>query len=192
MPTIRPKDINFGSESFSAVALTFAYDAITSIRFEYVVYKHYPQMVTLHHPRLEFYVENNPTSVKIGRKLLQSVGMAEESARSVVSVYEELSRCTFCGRLARYDKQIEETGGFTYDGKRLMKDGSVLSLAGKPIMNLREKKLFRFPDRIECDPRDGAMSRVARFVPMIGQTIHTRFDRDVFLSLLDGLYGIRW
>jgi hypothetical protein len=58
-----------------------------------------------------------------------------------------------------------------------MKDGGVFSDTGKPIMNIYERKLFRFPDRIECRPAAGAMSRVARFVPIAGTTIRTRFDQ---------------
>jgi hypothetical protein len=51
MPTIRPTDITFGRDDLVAGQLTVNYDAITSIRFEYIIRKHYPQMVTLHHLR---------------------------------------------------------------------------------------------------------------------------------------------
>jgi hypothetical protein len=192
MPTIRPNDINFGPSSLSAGLLTVTYDAITSVRFEYIAYKHYPQMVTLHHPHLEFFIDNSPASVKVGRKILASFGMSQESARKVVVIYQELARRTFSERLARYADQIEHAGGFAYDGKRFMKDGNVLSSRGTPIVNLRDQRLVRFPDRIECRASEGVMSYVARFVPMPGQTVYTRFDRDVFYTLLDTLYGIRW
>jgi hypothetical protein len=38
----------------------------------------------------------------------------------------------------------------------------------------------------------GVMSRIARFIPIAGTIIRTRFDRDVFFSLLESLYVIRW
>jgi hypothetical protein len=53
MPTIRPTDITFGRDDLVAGQLTVTYDAITSIRFEYIIRKHYPQMVTLHHLQFE-------------------------------------------------------------------------------------------------------------------------------------------
>jgi hypothetical protein len=192
LPSVRPRDITLGRNSLSAGPLNIGYDAISSIRFEYTVRKHYPQMVTLHHLRFEVFIENNPAPLQIGRSFLGGYGMSEANARAASAMYEELSRRTFRGRLTHYVEQMQHTGGFLYDGKRFLKNGDVLSSGGNAIMNLRDRKLFQFPDRIECRPREGMMSHVARFVPVPGHTIQTRFDRDVFFNLVDVLWGIKW
>ena len=55
-----------------------------------------------------------------------------------------------------------------YDGKRFMKNGRVFSNTGMLIMSVYERKLFRFPDRIECRPASTVMGHVARLVPITG------------------------
>jgi hypothetical protein len=112
MPTIRPTDITFGRDDLVAGQLTVNYDAITSIRFEYIIRKHYPHMVTLHHLQFEIFVKNNPTPIKIGKSLLGGFGVSEVQDRTGVNIYEELSRRTFDVRMARYSAQMGESGGF--------------------------------------------------------------------------------
>jgi hypothetical protein len=195
MAIARPKDITFGSQSFSAGPLVIAYDAVNSIRFEYIAVKVVPYGGTTHHPEMEIFVKNQTETIRVRlprRFIASAFTHTAARASEVVSAYEELAQRTFAYRLAWYSEQIEHTGGFTYDGKRFMVDGMAMSTTGKPIMNIRNRKLFRYPDRVECHRAEGAAAQIDRFVPMVAPAIKTAFDRDVFFILLDHLYGIRW
>ena len=91
MPTIRPKDVTFRSHEFLAGPLTVDYNVITSIRFEYIIRKYYPQMSIHHHLWFEIFLKNNPTPIKIAQSLLgRGFGVSEAQARAEVNIYEEL------------------------------------------------------------------------------------------------------
>lgn len=193
---LTPRDVTLGDTSFTAGALTIAYEAVTSIRVDWIALKVIPSGGTTHQAEFRVFVENQTTPIMVTssrmRWLPSAFSHTAPKAHALIDVCEQVMARTLAPRLRRYLEQINRQGWFSYDRKRFGRDGTVLSSGGKPLFNLRSVRLFRHPARIEWRPKQGVASYLARVAPLPGHTIHTQFDTDVLYRLLDKLYGIRW
>ena len=195
--------------SSSAVTLTtsgflyegceHAYDQVTSLYF----YNQITQFTVFliparseHKAELHIHAEGCPKPIKIQTEaplnfLVNKSTALENSAKSVIALYHELAKRTFKFRLQRYVAMIEKHGYFFYDNKKIFADGRVSD--GDRQINLNtDRPICRMPFLVYYQTQKTLGQKLLNLVKLQDFFISTTHDADVFLFLLDSLFGLRW
>lgn len=135
---------------------------------------------------LDLYLSN-------GKKLKSKVGSLIIERKKTFNEfhcgYLYISKKTFAQRYNSYIKQIQDNGYFVYDDHRFYPDGR-FGLKGRASKNLRDFTFWRDAFDIHLKPK-GDLPVVGSFMQLFRRIITTRLDQDVFLALMNKLYGVR-
>jgi hypothetical protein len=111
----------------------------------------------------------------------------KKASEILIAKLNHLCSATFKTRLSKYLTHLHDSGFFTYDSKRIYQNGDVI--ADHWQFNLRtDRPILRSPFLIFHErKKEGGIFRKTEKCE-----VETRFDSDVFFSILATTFGLRW
>lgn len=111
----------------------------------------------------------------------------KKASESLIAKFNYLCSQTFRNRQSKYLTHLHDDGFFIYDGKRIYQNGDVI--AGQWKFNLRnDRPILKSPFVIFYErKKEGGIFRKKEKCE-----IQTRFDSDVFFSILANTFGLKW
>jgi len=143
-----------------------------------------------HHVTLGIYVRGRrkPLMIEVGPRILSFHGVSwgQSKSKSLISKYREIAERTWAARAQSYTDALNSRGYFHYDGKKINRNG-IVEGDGWTFNLASDRPILRRPFSIWFEQRsDGWLRKTRRM------GIATVVDEDIFMSLLDQLYDLRW
>jgi len=198
---LTPGDIKLTETGFCLDEIHYPFEEVDSLRFYHLETRKfrevpfYSQYVgTDYNAELDIYligcerpisIETAPVGHFVG------INQTERETAPVVELYREIARHTYQSRLRRYLEAFERNGYFSYGDKQIFADG-IISDGKRTINLLTDRPLLKSAFRVS-HPAAKPSSRIkAWFSPTRDFVISTQFDSDVFFTILEQYFNLKW
>lgn len=196
-------ELALSDASFTYNASTIAYDSIESINFKLA------PLLQNRLPRAFWGVDTSrppESSAQTARLVVQlddgviislssgwDMSIPRSRVEAICAAAEYLSERTFDRRLARYRKQLADTGCFVY-GRYIFEESGDIRRHGRRICNIRDPgfSVVLGDFHIHFELKTTIASLLWSLLGQSGHTIDISKDRDCFLSMYRMMYGTRW
>jgi hypothetical protein len=189
MLTDAVEDIKLGDAGFYLDGIHYPFDDIDSLRFYFV------RAGTDYCAELDIYLVDSERPISIRPSPLKNklgLNRKESESTPVVNLYHEIAERTFRIRLGRYLEALENEGYFYYGNKKVYKNG-IVSDDKREINLLTDRPLLKSPFKIfHPAPQTSINSFKNLFSPPQDFVINTEFDADVFFTILEHYFALKW
>jgi hypothetical protein len=188
---MREKHLILDNDYFFAKEQRYPVNAIDSLYFYYVQTQKTVNFTAAgidHDVTVRIYLAETSAPLEfnsLGHLRLGNAG--KKASESLIAKFDYLCSRTYLRRQSRQLVHLRDDGFFLYDGKRICSNGDVIS--DRWQFNLRsDRPILRSPFIIFYErKREGGIFRKTERCE-----IRTRFDSDVFFSILSEMFGLKW
>jgi len=188
---VREKHLIIDNDHFFAKEKRYPIRSIEKIYFYYVQTQkriNFAAAGVDHDVTIRLYLSGKPEPItfnSLGHIRFGNAG--KKASESLIAKLNHLCSETFRDRLSKYLMHLHHNGFFVYDGKQICQNGDVIADRWK--FNLRnDRPILKSPFAIfyERKKESGILRKTEKY------EIQTRFDSDVFFSILENTFGLKW